>query len=317
MKLLDVGVVAGLNASLDQVPCTGCAVSCRFDAFSCKKVQADKRLARHVQSRAKNSPLCAPIDARFPPTDIVASETEAPQSPNSKRLGAEDADDAANFIAAINMAFPDHDFRDTYPWSFKREDADEVVRLVSQRLDEPIKQLSSSGTPLTISGIWNELQTILVSLPDCEFYSFNPESTDSPLDDVLWSHFFFICNKSPEVHKIVFVYLHAEASEEIVSPGPSPRAAVRDSVAFRQSSRSAHSPQSQLQCQNEVQPIDVQPIDADGDLVDSSPLPPAPDTTESTEAPELSLDEGKAERKRKAAVAGVTEVKAKHRRVDP
>eukprot|EP01062_Namystynia_karyoxenos_P064482 TRINITY_DN5742_c0_g1_i1.p1 TRINITY_DN5742_c0_g1~~TRINITY_DN5742_c0_g1_i1.p1 ORF type:complete len:343 (+),score=85.98 TRINITY_DN5742_c0_g1_i1:121-1149(+) len=254
MKLLDVPEFTWLNAVLDCVGCSDCRVSCRVEGYSCKKVQSDKRLAKHVQQRARSSPLSAPAEAQlgFPPLSLLGgSPCPAPAAASHaggpRVLGADDADDAANFIATINVSFPDHDFSDVYPWSFTAEDPAKVRKTVGAKLAEPLAQLSANGTALDLGEFWGAIEKVLQSLDGCAWYSFNPTSNDSPFDDAIWSHFYFICNKSPEVNKIVFIHLHADCdSDDVPSPRSTAEAAGRrqDEVEERRRSPSAHSPPS-------------------------------------------------------------------------
>eukprot|EP00756_Hemistasia_phaeocysticola_P054907 Hpha_TRINITY_DN30822_c0_g1::TRINITY_DN30822_c0_g1_i1::g.155590::m.155590 len=234
MKLLDVGGLSSMNASLDRVECCGSVVTCRVDAHSCKKIQSDKRLTKHVQNRAQNSPDVTD-PAFLPPPGTLGGES--PSELPGRRLGPKEAEVAANLISTINMAFPDHDFSDVLPWSFRREEASAVRKTIDEKLSEPMALLKETGNTLSTDSFWFQVQKVVENFDACQFFSFQPGSADSPFDDVLWAHYFFIFNAG--ISKLVFVHLHASPDNEtsIASPRAAGRAASR-------SSEGGHSPLS-------------------------------------------------------------------------
>eukprot|EP00756_Hemistasia_phaeocysticola_P034068 Hpha_TRINITY_DN16503_c1_g1::TRINITY_DN16503_c1_g1_i1::g.132324::m.132324 len=248
MKLLDVGNLSSVNASLDRVECCGSVVTCRVDAYSCKKIQSDKRLAKHVQNRAQNSPISVPAevtDPAFlpPPASLGGGGGESPAAESQgKWLGKEEAELATNLISTINMAFPDHDFSDVYPWQFRREEASEVRKTLSEKLREPMAFLQRTGNTLSIDSLWLEVQKVVEDFDSCEFFCFQPGTADSPLDGALWAHYYFIYNSG--ISKLVFVHLHASADDDTLS-NPSPRAGGRG-TPIRGRSRSSDGANSPL-----------------------------------------------------------------------
>eukprot|EP01064_Diplonema_japonicum_P039441 TRINITY_DN9891_c0_g1_i1.p1 TRINITY_DN9891_c0_g1~~TRINITY_DN9891_c0_g1_i1.p1 ORF type:complete len:296 (+),score=36.68 TRINITY_DN9891_c0_g1_i1:115-1002(+) len=227
MKLLDIDEFAYLNGILDKIQGAGMTVVGRVEAYSCKRVTQDKRLARKIQDlqeKACLSPQCVgPLDATMVEADeegdfclgaplavpsYSAGSTECLLDPES----AEDRDALVNLVGTLNVSFSDYDFTDVPASYFSKETPSSVHALVSSRLMGTGEGLGSVGVTNFEAMLWKEIDQV-VGLNGSEFYSFNPPSSRSPIE-ASWSHFLFIQNRRAEVNKLIFLTLSGVAPED-------------------------------------------------------------------------------------------------------
>eukprot|EP00755_Sulcionema_specki_P013702 Sspe_Gene.54694::Locus_30156_Transcript_1_1_Confidence_1.000_Length_1083::g.54694::m.54694 len=231
MKLLDISAFSAINAVMAEIRSTGCVLSGRLECYSCKKVSSDKRLAKKLQDKAQTSPPTIlavesspssnpfpisflgdgtakqPSFGSFDLTPLAIQPFAHPQGrPKAEPL--EDRETWLNFIATLNLSFPDHDFSDM-PLSYFWKEHPEVVKgVIHTRLLGFSHALQSFGAEGLEDSIWREIDQVM-TLPECLFFSFNPPSTESPFENSIWSHVYFIYNPNPDVNKVVIFSLAA------------------------------------------------------------------------------------------------------------
>lgn len=113
-----------------------------------------------------------------------------------------------DLILTLNASFPDYDFSNASPQQFEKLSVERVQRKISERLSElaTLRKLDATGKLPTSSNvdlvveIFNALDSV-VSLKECDIYSFEDESFLDESDH-LWSFHYFFVNKS--LRRLVF-----------------------------------------------------------------------------------------------------------------
>ncbi|CAJ1960095.1 unnamed protein product [Cylindrotheca closterium] len=114
-----------------------------------------------------------------------------------------------DLILTLNASFPDYDFSNAKPQQFEKLSLARVQRSISERLSElaTLKKLDATGKLPTnastvdlVVEIFSALDSV-VSLKECDFYSFEDESFLDESDH-LWSFHYFFVNKS--LRRLVF-----------------------------------------------------------------------------------------------------------------
>lgn len=113
-----------------------------------------------------------------------------------------------DLILTLNASFPDYDFSNASPQQFEKLSVGRVQRKVSERLSElaTLRKLDTTGKLATSSNIdlvvdiFNALDSV-VSLKECDIYSFEDESFLDESDH-LWSFNYFFVNKS--LRRLIF-----------------------------------------------------------------------------------------------------------------
>lgn len=114
-----------------------------------------------------------------------------------------------DLILTLNASFPDYDFSNAKPQQFEKLSVARVQRKISERLSElaTLRKLDAEGnlpnsstTVDLVVEIFSALDTV-VSLKECDIYSFEDESFLDESDH-LWSFHYFFVNKS--LRRLVF-----------------------------------------------------------------------------------------------------------------
>eukprot|EP01061_Rhynchopus_euleeides_P012003 TRINITY_DN21608_c0_g1_i1.p1 TRINITY_DN21608_c0_g1~~TRINITY_DN21608_c0_g1_i1.p1 ORF type:complete len:276 (+),score=32.60 TRINITY_DN21608_c0_g1_i1:258-1085(+) len=226
MKLLDIDGFAALNALLvSGVKGPSCTVAGRLEAYSCKRVREDKKIARIIQDRGVKSPANPPAQETSPLIQDFDGNSGSfsltplalqPSLPSNAHLGTshQDTDAVVDIVTTLNLTFPDHTFTDLPSEVFFREQPEAIQRTVSLVFAETAQYLNQIGAPDLEPSIWREIDQV-VNLSQCEFFAFRPDSSASPVEGATWEHYYFFLNRAPEVNKLVFLTLHAAPN----SPG--------------------------------------------------------------------------------------------------
>ncbi|KAJ9469484.1 Repressor of RNA polymerase III transcription maf1 [Diplonema papillatum] len=202
MKLLDIDGFAALNGVLGSVQCPGVVVTARLEAYSCKRVSHDKKLAKIIQERAATSPntvaqqpspsiMPFPVgfgeDGSFALTPLEYQPSFASDDVSVPLQGdsAEDRAAIVDLITALNVSYSDHDFTDVHPSYFGRETQKSVRAVINNKLSMPSQELRKAGVPDLEAAFWREVDRV-VGLKESEFFSYNPPSSESPVESTSW-----------------------------------------------------------------------------------------------------------------------------------
>ena len=182
------------------------SVHTRIEAYSCKKVNRDKKLFRSLE-HAYNEEV-----ANSPPVpSFIALDREAEMTPFGPMDKQASRKTLYLLIATLNIAFPDHEFSDVRPAHFcKEESGASVLNTLSQMLVSPnrtgyraprtyssyttefpastspnnsFRSRSPNAPPPLVAGTHPTLYRMLddvIGLPDCEVYSYVPDISADP-----------------------------------------------------------------------------------------------------------------------------------------
>ena len=189
-----------------------CSVHSRIEAYSCKSINRDKKLFRSLEH------AYAEDAAAHPPPSFAMLDKEAETTPFGPMDKHASRKTLYLLIAALNIAFPDHEFSDVRPAHFcKEESGASVLNTLSTTLVSPQRpglraprtyssyppatsdifpsSVPTSSSPMNttlaspfapppiVSGTHPTLYRILdeiIGLNDCEVYSYVPDIATDP-----------------------------------------------------------------------------------------------------------------------------------------
>eukprot|EP01060_Flectonema_neradi_P011169 TRINITY_DN18246_c0_g1_i1.p1 TRINITY_DN18246_c0_g1~~TRINITY_DN18246_c0_g1_i1.p1 ORF type:complete len:290 (+),score=53.33 TRINITY_DN18246_c0_g1_i1:52-921(+) len=230
MKLLDIDSFSSINALWNGIQGDGSTVYGRVEAYSCKMVTQDKKLAKKLQGRTASSPQMGSVPLESPSIqpfpmgfcddeNDLGSFTLTPLAEQPAQLeivntgtplqgdSSTDTDSLVYLITALNVSFTDHDFTDISPSYFCRELPENIKKAVDTRVNLMHPVLAARGYPNFATSMWSEIDRVM-KLDSCDYFTFNPPAQDSPFEDASWCQFVFILNKATDVNKIVMLVLY-------------------------------------------------------------------------------------------------------------
>jgi hypothetical protein len=201
MKFIDIPALTSLASTLTHDG-PECSVHTRIEAYSCKPINRDKKLFKSLEhAYADDLAHSPPLPAFVEPE----AELATPFGPIDRHASRKTL---YLLIAALNVAFPDHEFSDVKPAQFAREESGAAVlnalstTLTAARTFSAYPRAaffpssvptSSSPTaharpsprspPPIVSGTHPALYRVLddaIGLADCDVFSYSPDIDADP-----------------------------------------------------------------------------------------------------------------------------------------
>ncbi|KAH8100155.1 Maf1 regulator-domain-containing protein [Cristinia sonorae] len=212
MKYIELPELSRLSQALTHEG-PECSVHTRIEAYSCKNIKRDKKLFRTLETAYNDEVSHSP-----PLPSFLGMDREPDMTPFGPMKDHSSRKTLYLLIAALNVAFPDHEFSDVRPSQFNREEnGASVLNALSTTLVSPHRAglqaprtysaypptssdffpssvpTSSSPTefakpspyapPKAMSGTHPSLYRALdavIGLADCEVYSYAPDTEFDP-----------------------------------------------------------------------------------------------------------------------------------------
>uniref|UniRef100_A0A7I4E8B6 Repressor of RNA polymerase III transcription n=1 Tax=Physcomitrium patens TaxID=3218 RepID=A0A7I4E8B6_PHYPA len=183
MKFLEYTPLARINAFLSHVDVGGCMIQGGLEAYSCKLAGVDKKLSRSLEQEVVDSLAYLPFDLSTSPVGSLSSTART----------------LIYLILTLNHMYPDYDFSMLRPQHFIKEHG---VFAAKQKIDVSLVEASKIwftevGEETTLmDSIWNAIDEVM-TLEDCEVYSYSPDAEGDPFADTgsIWSFNYFFYNK--------------------------------------------------------------------------------------------------------------------------
>nr|CCA24287.1 conserved hypothetical protein [Albugo laibachii Nc14] len=229
MKYLEEKELVWLNSLLSSYDIGDRVINGRIEAFSCKKTNSDKKLAKSLESHYQQeisethySP-CAfdnsdnvehNASEKLKDTKFDLSKSYTRILPSAQSIGA--LRDVAtrklliDLITTMNATFPDYDFSGVRIEQFYKERSSQIaLNRLNYHLAEMMDSIASKealegiNESLFAEKMWNAISTI-IQPEECEVYSYIPDMESDPFSDGnLWSINYFFHNK--RLKKILYV----------------------------------------------------------------------------------------------------------------
>ena len=212
MKYIEIPELSRLSQALTHEG-PECSVHTRIEAYSCKNIKRDKKLFRALETAYNDEVSHSP-----PLPSFMAMDREPDMTPFGPMKEHSSRKTLYLLIAALNVAFPDHDFSDVRPIHFSREESGAtVLNALSTTLVSPHRaglqaprtysaypptsadffpsSVPTSSSPAefakpspyapskAVSGTHPSLYRALdevIGLSDCEVYSYAPDMEYDP-----------------------------------------------------------------------------------------------------------------------------------------
>mmetsp|Transcript_24425 Transcript_24425/g.35893 ORF Transcript_24425/g.35893 Transcript_24425/m.35893 type:complete len:230 (+) Transcript_24425:63-752(+) len=155
----------------------GCVLDGRIEAFSCKRAGEDKRLSKVLEAKMVEEM------SHSPPSRKRSTSLGDLNEVSTRRL-------LIDLISTLNASFPDYDFSTVSPEAFVQRDLKYALHCANSHLAE-----LTASNPSILEEMWNSIDEV-ISLRNCEIYSYVPDMNEDPFSDgTLWSFNFFLFNK--------------------------------------------------------------------------------------------------------------------------
>lgn len=186
MKYLDFSPLQKLQSFVESVNVGDYAVEGKLEAYSCKLAGTDKKLSRSLDQEVAHDMSVSP--------DMVLSA-----SPVGPLTEAGSRRTLIYLILTLNHIYPDYDFSLLRAHNFSKETTQEKVKSnVDTLLLETTKSwVQENGSEFTFSEtLWSAIDKV-ISIYECDIYSYNPEYESDPFgeDGYIWSFNYFFYNK--------------------------------------------------------------------------------------------------------------------------
>lgn len=188
ISFLQCASLDGLNSTLSHLQLTDSIIQGRVEAYSCKPVNDDKRLYRHLEFRYADDledygPNDMPMVSPFGPLNMQASR---------KTL--------YYLISTLNLSFPDYDFSNVKPEQFSKQPH---LSMVINSINVSLSTAGSAAADL-LQNMWPSIDSE-IKLNECDIYMFTPDIDSDPAeeeDGTIWSLHYFFYNK--KLKRLVF-----------------------------------------------------------------------------------------------------------------
>ncbi|THH30288.1 hypothetical protein EUX98_g3914 [Antrodiella citrinella] len=132
MKYIEIPALSHLSQALAHEG-PECSVHTRIEAYSCKNIKRDKKLFRTLETAYNDEVSHSP-----PLPSFMAMDREPDMTPFGPMKEHSSRKTLYLLIAALNVAFPDHEFSDVRPAQFNREEnGASVLNALSTTLISP------------------------------------------------------------------------------------------------------------------------------------------------------------------------------------
>lgn len=156
-----------------------------LEAYSCKIAGVDKKLSRSLEQEVVDSLAYSPLDLSTSPVGPLSNTA-------SRRT-------LIYLILTLNHMYPDYDFSMLRPHHFTKEHG---LLAAKQKIDVSLVEASkfwsaeAAEETTLMDSIWNAIDEVM-SLEDCEVYSYSPDAEGDPFADTgsIWSFNYFFYNK--------------------------------------------------------------------------------------------------------------------------
>ncbi|XP_002730978.1 repressor of RNA polymerase III transcription MAF1 homolog [Saccoglossus kowalevskii] len=211
MKLLENSQLEAISDALS-IETGDCKIYGKVESYSCKMAGNDKRLFK-TMSHDGQSPH--ELQALSPPQTQMSLSPNRQYSRSTSSEGEGPLCDTCSrkmlfyLTSTLNASFhPDYDFSDTKSHEFSREPS---LQWVVNAIDSNMFATGGAMYSAIKSKLWSAIDNE-VSLPECEFYSYNPDLECDPFGEggVLWSFNYFFYNK--KMKRILFYSCRAVSS---------------------------------------------------------------------------------------------------------
>lgn len=184
MKLLDFASLESINTFLTNVCIGEYTIKGKLDAYSCKHVGSDKKLSFSLEH------------------EILyhlgqSSDSDPPSSPDFL-LYTTSRKTLIYLVLTLNHMYPDYDFSAVEAHHFFREETwDSFKQIFETYLLEAAKEWAEANDGDSFLGSLYKALDKAVKLPECEVYSYCPDSDTDPLLEkgAIWSFNFFFYNR--------------------------------------------------------------------------------------------------------------------------
>lgn len=181
MKYLEYEQLEHISNFLTERDMGGRILNGRIEAFSCKRAGEDKKLSKVLEAKMMES--------------LQSDDESIPTRKRSSSLG--DLNDVStrrlliDLISTLNASFPDYDFSNASVDSFVPQTS---LTYVLQRVNSYLAEITVNN-PTFLDEMWRAVDEI-ISLKQCEIFSYVPDMSEDPFSDgSLWSFNFFFFNK--------------------------------------------------------------------------------------------------------------------------
>mmetsp|Transcript_3951 Transcript_3951/g.7977 ORF Transcript_3951/g.7977 Transcript_3951/m.7977 type:complete len:273 (+) Transcript_3951:46-864(+) len=217
VKFLEHAELTSLSGQIADARIGDRVLSCTVDVFSCKRAGTDKKTGYDIQQRLQEE-CDIRISAEFPEGGGGKRKQSGEKSSSPNVTMTELGDLAvpaiqrfiADLILTLNTVFPDYDFTDIPPTSFRSAGSvSQVIHSINGQMNASL--CSSSPTqevganrfqqhninPDTfLPELWEVVASIM-PMDEVQVYTYVPEVQGDPFSDdgVLWSFNYFFCSR--------------------------------------------------------------------------------------------------------------------------
>lgn len=186
MKYLEYTPLQKLQAFVQSVDVGDYAVEGILEAYSCKLAGSDKKLSRSLDQEVAH-------DLSVSPEGVVLSA-----SPVGPLTEAGSRRTLIYLLLTMQHIYPDYDFSLLRAHNFSKETGpDKVKANVDTLLLETTKSwaVENGKEPTFSETLWSAIDNV-ISMYECDIYSYNPDESDPFGEDgYIWSFNYFFYNK--------------------------------------------------------------------------------------------------------------------------
>ncbi|ORY02108.1 repressor of RNA polymerase III transcription MAF1 [Basidiobolus meristosporus CBS 931.73] len=163
----------------------------RVEAFSCKSAGGDKKLFKQLESRHQEELTAYSLSPEQNFHLIISPFGPLDQLSSRKTL--------FYLISTLNASFPDYEFSDLKPEQFSKQQS---LSMVMNSINTTLFSLGRADL-IQSHRLWDVLDEV-ISLNDCDVYSYIPDDDSDPYADEgsIWSFNYFFFNR--KLKRILF-----------------------------------------------------------------------------------------------------------------
>lgn len=184
MKFLEYTPLDSINYFLSHINLGECTLKGSLEAYSCKHTGSDKKQSHSLEHEILDYLGRSSDSDSQSPTDFLSSRS------SRKTL--------IYLVLTLGHMYPDYDFSAVQPHHFFREEEwDSFVQIFNTYMFEAAKEWAVvNGEHALLESLSKAIDEV-VKLPECEIYSYNPDSEVDPLLEkgAIWSFNFFFYNR--------------------------------------------------------------------------------------------------------------------------
>lgn len=184
MKFLEYTPLDSINFFLSHVNLGECTLKGKLEAYSCKHTTSDKKQSLSLEHEILDYLGQSSDSDSQSPTDFLSDRS------SRKTL--------IYLVLTLNHMYPDYDFSAVHPHHFFREEEwDSFVCIFNTYMFEAAKEWAMINGDSSLLESMSKAIDEVVRLPECEIYSYNPDSEGDPLleEGSIWSFNFFFYNR--------------------------------------------------------------------------------------------------------------------------